>query len=75
MRLLPERHDDQGYGTARKQSQSDGDANQRSLHHIRAVAESVPLRNLRRDHGSRTTRRHDHGEGEVSDGNHERKTR
>ncbi len=41
---------------------------------FRAVAESVPLRNLRRDHRSRTTCRHDHGEGEVSDGNHERKT-
>ena len=74
VRLLPERHDDQGDRTARKQSQPDRGANQRGLHHVRAVAESVPLRNLRRDHRSRTTCRHDHGEGEVSDGNHERKT-
>ena len=74
MRILPERHDDQGNRTARKQSESDSGANQSGLHHVRRVAESVPLRNLRRHHGSRTTRRHDHGEREVSDGNHEVKT-
>ena len=53
----------------------DADANQRGVHHVRRIAESVPLRNLHRDHRSRTTCRHDHGEGEVSDGDHERKTR
>ena len=50
VRILPERDDDQGDRTARKQSESDPGANQRGLHHVRSVAESVPLRNLRRDH-------------------------
>ena len=75
MRLLPERDDDQGNRTAGEQSQAVAGANQGSLHYIRPVAESVPLRNLRRDHGSRTTRRYDYGEGEVSDGYLERETR
>ena len=35
----------------------DRGADQRGLHHFRAVAESVPLRNLHRDHRRRTTRR------------------
>src|SRR4249919_3328255 len=74
MRLLPERDDDQGNRTAREQSQAVAGADQGSLYYIRSVAESVSLRNLRRDNGSRTTRRYDHGEGEVGDGYHERKT-
>ena len=47
---LPERHDDQGYRNAGKQSQSDRGANKRCLHEFRAVTESVPLRNLPGDH-------------------------
>ena len=50
VRILPERDDDQGNRTAGKQSESDASANQRGLHHFRAVAESLPLRNLYRDH-------------------------
>ena len=50
VRILPERNDDQGDRTAREQSQSDARADQAAFTTSGRVAESVPLRNLRRDH-------------------------
>ena len=41
--------------------------------HERAVAASLPLRHLSRDPRRGAARRHHHGEGEVSDGNHSAK--
>ena len=68
VRLLPERHDDQGYRTSRKQSASDAGANQGRFHQLGPVAQSLPLWNLRRNHRCCKTRRRDHGEEELSDG-------
>ncbi len=68
VRLLPERHDDQGDRAAGARRHADRRGNQRGVHHFRSVAASLPLRKLHRHHRSRAARRHDHGEGEVSDG-------
>ena len=45
VRVLPERHDDQGDGAARRDARADGRADQERLHE-RAVAASLPLRQL-----------------------------
>src|ERR1019366_6666910 len=71
VRILPERDDDQGDRTARKQSQSDSETNQRGLHHVRGVAQPVPMWNLYRNHRSCAACCHADGEGEVSDGDQE----
>ncbi len=68
VRLLPERHDDQGHRAAGARRLADCRGNQRSVHDVGSIGASVPLRKLHRDHRSRAARRHGHGEGEVSDG-------
>ena len=64
VRLLPERHDDQGHRTARSDALPDGRPDQDGVHE-RAVAAPVPLRHLLGDRRGRAARGHAHGEGEV----------
>ena len=65
VRLLPERHDDQGHRAARGDADADRRADQDRVHE-RAVAAPVPLRQLLGDPRGRAARGHPHGEGEVS---------
>ena len=64
VRLLPERHDDQGDGTARGHARPDGRSDQERVHE-RAVAASLPLRHVLRDPRRRAARGHHH-EGQVA---------
>ena len=74
VRLLPERHDDQGDRTAGARRHADRRGNQRGVHDVGSVGASVPLRKLHRHHRSRAARCHGHGESEVSNGHPKRKT-
>ena len=63
VRLLPERHDDQGDRAARADARADGGADQERLHE-RRVAASLPLRQLLGDPRRRAARLDADGEGE-----------
>ena len=64
MRVLPERHDDQGDGAAGAHRFADRRRNQRGVYDVGSFGASLPLRKLHRDYPGRAARR-SHGEGEV----------